>query len=490
MKYKTLIFIFYPPRATSKNDFFYKIAEYIKNNYKEFKFIAITIGKESKEFLNSKSLQWDKRYDIICFLKQENTFSYDNFIMFTEKYKLYKLNEVYEHASLLFSKQFPGGDLTDKEKDEFMYKFLKFWENVLLENKNSILIDEGIAGIFSPLYKLFPYFGSIVFNLTRSKTDGYFVITTEEYQKWNRLENAYKNDKYDNIELEKAKKYVNDFLEKKYKPKWYYVENKKIGSNKENNIKKNSIFNKIKNVIRAYKYPENFFVRKKSIISKINNKIKNINKTSHYKKIEWDTFDDDMNYFIFPLHVYPEATVNLLSPYYSNQVDLIRQISLALPPGVLLYVKEHPAVIGKRENIKFYKEIQKLKDVKLIDPLLDPHEVIRKSLGIITISSTMGFEAIMYNKPIILFGDSFYKIYKHAYFINNIRELNDILRKVKNIEISDIEVYKFISAYLNELYEGNLYFYKDKNAYFDNNIKKVSNAIIDHIKYISNKTEV
>jgi hypothetical protein len=487
IKNTSLIFIFYPPRATNKNEFFYKIAEFIKNNYKQFKLIAVTIGKESKEFLNNNSIQWDKRYDIIEFIRNENSFSYSNFIKFTEKYKLYKLNEVYEHASVLFSKQFPGGNFTDKEKDEFMYSFLKFWENVLVENSNSILIDEGVASIFSPLYKLFPFFNSTVFNLTISRNDGYFVITTEEYQKWNRLEDTLQNNKYGKVDLEKAKEYVKDFLEKKYKPRWYYVEHKK---NNKNKVSINSIFNKIKNVTRAYKYPENFFVRKKSIISKIKNKIKNNYKTSHYKKIDWDEFDEKSDYFVFPLHVYPEATINLLSPYYSNQLDLIRQISLALPTGILLYVKEHSAFIGKRESIKFYKEIQKLKNVKLIDPFLEPHDVIKNSLGIVTISSTMGFEAIMYNKPIILFGDAFYKSYKHAYFISNIRELNDILKRVKNIEIPDIEVYKFISAYLKELYEGNLYFYKDKNAYLDNNIKKVSNAIIEHIKYISDKTEV
>lgn len=206
----------------------------------------------------------------------------------------------------------------------------------------------------------------------------------------------------------------------------------------------------------------------------------------HYKMVNWDSISPGQPYFIYPLHVQPEASINVLGTYYTDQLNLIKQISLALPVGTLLYVKEHSAIIGKRNHLKFYRSIKKIRNIRLIDPFLDPHSLIENAAGIITISGTMGYEAILYKKPVILFGEPFYKFYKNCWIVENIKDLRVILEKCQNeaSEIPDTDVIEFIAATSYGQYSGNIYF-EDKNSLADENIEAIRKAIkteIDHIR--------
>ena len=484
MGIKNLIFIFYPTRGTTKNQFFKKIAENIFLKNKDFNFIAITIGKQSREFLSRIDVNWDKTYDLIKYINKSNNYTINNFNNLVNKYELFGINETFEHGSILFSKRFPGHKYSDDEKNYLLYSILKFWESVLKDNNNSILLDEGVAGLFTPLYKLFPQFNSYVFNMTVSRTSNKFVITHEGYQQWDKLEKKYNMDNYSSVEIDKASKYIKQFIKSRTKPKWYYIENKKRSPKLKFSLLLYKITRMLRNFIIHLKYPSNIFVR--TVKSLFSEKLDFYKSKFHYKLVNWEQIDNKKKYFIYPLHVYPEATINVVGTYYTNQLDLIKKISLALPIDVYLYVKEHSAFVGKRENIKFYDKIKKLKNVKLIDPFVDPHDIIKSSQGIITISSTMGFEGIMYKKPIILFGDAFYKSYKYSYRVKNINNLNNIMRQCLKINgsINNNEVEKFIAAYLHELYDGNLYFSKDKDALKKSNIHKIKDAIFKEINYI------
>ncbi|MDP6893688.1 MAG: hypothetical protein QF731_10970, partial [Verrucomicrobiota bacterium] len=62
----------------------------------------------------------------------------------------------------------------------------------------------------------------------------------------------------------------------------------------------------------------------------------------------------EINYIFFPLHAEPEIALSIFSKYYQNQIELIRNIALALPMNYRLIVKEHPRNIGRRSN-NYYK---------------------------------------------------------------------------------------------------------------------------------------
>ncbi|HEX3437912.1 MAG TPA: hypothetical protein VHT24_14170, partial [Pseudacidobacterium sp.] len=117
--------------------------------------------------------------------------------------------------------------------------------------------------------------------------------------------------------------------------------------------------------------------------------------------------DGGDKFFIFPLHVQPEATTLTLAPFCVDQPALIANIAKALPIGYQLYVKEHVMAVGRR-SLDEYRRIATTPNVKLIHPDSNVRALIKQSAGVCTIVGTMGFEALMFNKSVITFGRPFY----------------------------------------------------------------------------------
>ena len=84
-------------------------------------------------------------------------------------------------------------------------------------------------------------------------------------------------------------------------------------------------------------------------------------------------------FLFFPLHVQPERNVDIDAPFYANQIQVIANISKALPVDFKLYVKEHPQMnLRHWREISDYKEIMELPNVKLIHPSVDPKLLLDK----------------------------------------------------------------------------------------------------------------
>ena len=115
----------------------------------------------------------------------------------------------------------------------------------------------------------------------------------------------------------------------------------------------------------------------------------------------------DITYFIYPLHFHPEAATLIQGRWLNNQLLIIEMISKALPANIKLGVKEHRVSVGYRDNA-FYKKFLKFHNVVLLDDRLSPYDCLKYCTGLITISSSMGIEALMLNKSIICFGDIHY----------------------------------------------------------------------------------
>ncbi len=112
-------------------------------------------------------------------------------------------------------------------------------------------------------------------------------------------------------------------------------------------------------------------------------------------------------YAYYPLHIEPEIAIMLYAPYYTNQLELIRASAHALPVDMVLYVKEHPGMVGYRTR-EFYKELLKIPNVRLIAPGVSSTELSKHSSLTFTITSTAGWESLVLKKPVITFGDVYY----------------------------------------------------------------------------------
>jgi len=167
----------------------------------------------------------------------------------------------------------------------------------------------------------------------------------------------------------------------------------------------------------------------------------------------YDKIRTDEKFIFFPLHAVFDMQVLVRSPFYFNQAELVRSIALSLPSDTKLYVKEHPENIGYTP-IDQLKKIKGIENVRLLDPVLNSHGLIKNSEVVITIASTTGWEAFLYEKPVITFGKAFYSYSDLVYKIGRIEELPKLIKDVlknktyynDNKKLWEIFIYSVLEA--------------------------------------------
>lgn len=180
--------------------------------------------------------------------------------------------------------------------------------------------------------------------------------------------------------------------------------------------------------------------------------------------------DEKLKIIYFPLHIEQEFTTLVLSPFYTNQLELINQISKSIPVDHTLVIKEHPIMNTRSwHSKKFYKEIMKLPNTVLIHPLMDSNKIIEKSSLVISIRGTASFEAGYYNKPTLVFSNTDYNFLPHIQKVNSIEELPDLILKSINKKITN----EAFTSYLNYL----------KNNSFRHDIDDIAQKLSDSIYY-------
>lgn len=131
-----------------------------------------------------------------------------------------------------------------------------------------------------------------------------------------------------------------------------------------------------------------------------------------------DTHRSDEKYLLYPLHYHPEASTSVFAGTYLDEYEVIRNIAFNLPEGVRLYVKDHPSAHGYAER-SFYRSVARLPNVRLLRPSVPTKPLIKKSLAVITLTSTAGYEALLLGKRVFLYGNIFYELHKNVVRIEN-----------------------------------------------------------------------
>lgn len=123
--------------------------------------------------------------------------------------------------------------------------------------------------------------------------------------------------------------------------------------------------------------------------------------------IPWCHEAQDESFVIYPIHVSPEASLLGTYPELADQFWLVKNISMNLPYGVKLYVKEHPNQdVGLGLDYGFYRRVASLPNVRMIasnarlDKLIDQP----RCLAVTTLSGTVGLDAAIKRKPVFIFG--------------------------------------------------------------------------------------
>lgn len=111
-------------------------------------------------------------------------------------------------------------------------------------------------------------------------------------------------------------------------------------------------------------------------------------------------------FVLYTLNYAPEHTLDVEAPWFTSTQETIRNIARTLPAGVKLYVKEHPNALGIRGPRELLR-LKRLPGVRLIDPYVDSHTLIRASELVVTLSGTASLEAALIGKWTLLLSDLF-----------------------------------------------------------------------------------
>ena len=199
------------------------------------------------------------------------------------------------------------------------------------------------------------------------------------------------------------------------------------------------------------------------------------------KKIK-NLFNEDLTsqpFYLYPLHYHPESSTSILAKFY-DEYNLIRNLAFSLPHGKFLVVKDHISATGY-EGLEFYKEILKLPNVKLANPNLNSKELIKKSLGVFTLTSTVGYEAVLMNKPVIVFGDVFYMGHPLVYQCQGYGDIDNAFEHINlnfNADYSEYNI-KYVGAYDALCFPLTINYATDPGADF---IDNVSTQILRKLK--------
>jgi hypothetical protein len=169
------------------------------------------------------------------------------------------------------------------------------------------------------------------------------------------------------------------------------------------------------------------------------------------------SLSDNHPFIYFPLHVEPERALYYTAPFYTNQLDVIFNISQSMPIGYKLFVKDHP---GQRyynwRDISFYKKIMSYPNVTLLHPSIIPKEIMGKCSLVITIGGTAGLEAGFYKKPTILFADLGYAVLPHVTKLERIEDLPKIIRTSLDKKIDTIALDNYINLIEKNSFKFNM----------------------------------
>lgn len=186
-------------------------------------------------------------------------------------------------------------------------------------------------------------------------------------------------------------------------------------------FKRNSIIRVLKNILTRFIYIIKVDIISGNIFLRQKNKILFHSSRKYLKFIiltelkRWYLFgsniffkkpDLNQNYVLMTLHLIPESSTFVLSPFFIDELHCIKQISKSLPSGWLLYVKEHQVMVGER-SLDFYKKVNQLGNVKMVqfNYYDDPKPWILNSKGVITITGTVAYEAALLGKKALVFGN-------------------------------------------------------------------------------------
>lgn len=117
----------------------------------------------------------------------------------------------------------------------------------------------------------------------------------------------------------------------------------------------------------------------------------------------------------FPLAGQPERTSNPQADIFTNQLLVVNLLSHSVPADWAVLVKEHPNqfhpnfAVNMCRSIDYYETLLGVPRVVVVPSMSDSFDLIDHASLVATTGGTAAMEAIARGKPVLLFGDAWYR---------------------------------------------------------------------------------
>ena len=157
-------------------------------------------------------------------------------------------------------------------------------------------------------------------------------------------------------------------------------------------------------------------------------------------------------YAFFGLHMQPESSIDVFAHFFANQTHVIELMARSLPPTHKLLVKLHKSDPLNYSSARL-DEWRQFPGVDLVSPWADTHELISKADLVFSIQGTIGLEAALLGRPVIMFGDSPYKGFPSVSTLGRTIDLPQLVRdKLLETTPQRPQIVRAFAAYLSLFY--------------------------------------
>jgi len=133
-------------------------------------------------------------------------------------------------------------------------------------------------------------------------------------------------------------------------------------------------------------------------------------------------------YLFIGLHMQPEMAIDVWSPFFSDQFNVIEAIARSTPPTHQLLVKLHN-IDADNYSRRQLGRLRQLPGVHLVSPFASSRRFIENAALVLSIQGTITLEAALLGRPVLAFGETKYMVLPSVSRVNRITDLPEQIRR-------------------------------------------------------------
>ncbi|MBN2669265.1 MAG: hypothetical protein JXR60_08545 [Bacteroidales bacterium] len=394
--------------------FFIKIKDAF--NQKNITVQLFTVNTEVSDFVDEKHLK-----DIIVLPKIKEQYNIEESIQFVKSLGFFNYSSLYRTQKIFH-------DLSDKDGQILTAKKIEAVKGILHLPKAKKYMTFAGDEIDLNMFRVYAKAqgGKIYFSGITNLNNRVFITDSEE-----RFFNIPKEiESIPESEKDWIEKYIHNIIEKR--PILW-------ADPKERDVHFKGIW--ILKLIKRISYKSDSTKTTKFIIQRFISRVKNrFLSKNHYCNT---SVLDEKPFFYMPMHYPKDSQLTLRGLPFLNQADIIDIVSRFIPTEYNLIIKEHPHARGF-SKVKDIKRISQLDRTKIIHPFVNSHEIMKKANAIIVINSSVGFEALLYNKAVITLGKSFFRGHGLTLDVNSLYDIEAAIEQAETFQPNRQKLEQFI----------------------------------------------